>query len=187
MTLNSESFKKIINMRDTESKRLKSYPNTTTLFVTVIAIGLLFSFSVALEKGILLTDYNVYAQTEQQENNNNMSSDKVTITLDSVRFAPLTNSDVNQLKVDITYQTNDPKLVNSIMAGVMKVYTTDGTLIKTSTIPSGYVLGQAGPMPFATSFEDQTIQDVKAEIAMTDTSNIEKLSNTIMVEASLEK
>jgi hypothetical protein len=73
------------------------------------------------------------------------------------------------------------------MAGVMKVYTTDGTLIKTSTIPDGFVLGQAGPMQFATSFEDSTIQDVKAEISMTDTSNLVKISNTLMVEASLEK
>jgi hypothetical protein len=187
MILKSDSFKKIINMHDTQSKRIKSYSKTTTLFVTVMTIGLLFYFSIALENGILLTDYNAYAQTEQQENNNSVSSDKVTIRLDSVMFAPLTNSDVNQLKVDITYQTNDPKLVNTIMAGVMKVYTTDGTLIKTSTIPDGFVLGQAGPMPFATSFEDSTIQDVKAEIAMTDTSNLEKISNTLMVEASLEK
>jgi hypothetical protein len=152
-----------------------------------MTIGLLFYFSIALENGILLTVYNAYAQTEQQENNNSISSDRVTIRLDSVMFAPLTNSDVNQLKVDITYQTNDPKLVNTIMAGVMKVYTIDGNLIKTSTIPDGFVLGQAGPMQFATSFEDATIQDVKAQIAMTDTSNLEKISNTLMVEASLEK
>jgi hypothetical protein len=187
MYSNSDSFKKIINMRDTRSKRLNSYPKTTALVVTVIAIGLLFSYSMASDKGILLTDYNVYAQTEQQENNDSISPDKVTINMNSVRFAPLTNSDVNQLKVGITYQTNDPKLVNTIMAGVMKVYTTDGTLIKTSTIPDGFVLGQAGPMQFATSFEDATIQDVKAEVAMTDTSHAEAISNTIMVEASLEK
>ena len=187
MMLNSNSFKKIINIRGSQSKRFKSYPKTSTLVVPVIAIGLLFSFSIALEKGILLTNNNIYAQIEQQENNDSISSDKVTINLDSVRFGPLTNSDINQLKIDITYQTNDPKLENTIMAGVMKVYTTDGTFIKTSTIPGGYVLGQTGPMKFATSFEDTTLQDVRAEIAMTDTSHLEKISNTLMVEASLEK
>ena len=76
-------------------------------------------------------------------------------------------------------QTNDPSFVNTIMAGVMKVYTADGTLIKTSTIPSGYILGQSGPMKFATSFEDQAIEDVRAEIAMTDTNNIEKISKEV--------
>jgi hypothetical protein len=155
--------------------------------IFVITVGIIFSLSFVLEKGILNADYSGYAQSEQQENSEGTSSDRVTIMLDSVRFAPLTNSDINQLKVDINYKTNDPKLVNTIMAGVMKVYTTDGTLIKTSTIPNGYVLGQTGPMQFATSFEDKTVQDVKAEIAMTDTNHMKKVSNTLMVEASLEK
>jgi hypothetical protein len=187
MILNSISYTMIRNIRDTQSKRFDFYATTSTLVVTVIAIGVLFSFSVALEKEVWNADYNVYAQTAQQENENGVSSDRVTIKLDSVKFAPLTDSDINQLKVDITYLTNDPKLVNTIMAGVMKVYNADGTLVKTSTIPSGYVLGEAGPMQFATSFEDQTIQDVKAEIAMTDTSHAEKISNTLAVEASLVK
>jgi hypothetical protein len=69
----------------------------------------------------------------------------------------------------------------------MKVYTTDGTLVKTSSIPSGYILGQSGPMQFATSFEDQSIKDVKAEIVMTDTSHTEKISNTLDVETTLTK
>lgn len=64
-----------------------------------------------------------------------MLLNKVTISLDSVRFGPLTNSEINQLKVDITYQTNDLKLLNTIMVGLMKVYTADGFLIKTSTFP----------------------------------------------------
>lgn len=42
-------------------------------------------------------------------------------------------------------------------------------------------------MQFATSFKDQALQDVKAEIAMTDTFNMEKISNTLAVEVSLEK
>lgn len=138
----------------------------------------------------MITDYNVYAQSEQeqaQQSVDDNSSYAVIIKLDSVSFAPLTNSEINQLKVDITYQTHDPSLVNTIMAGVMKVYTTDGTLVKTSSIPSGYVLGQAGPMQFATSFEDQSIEDVKAEIAMTDTSHTEKISNTLNIETTLTK
>lgn len=186
MILNSNSFRKIIYLREMQSKGFDFFSPTLALSLTVITIGLLFSFSIGLEKE-LLTDYNVYAQSEQQKGDNIISSDRITIKLNSLRFAPLTDSDINQLKVDITYQTNDPKLVNTIMAGVMKVYTTDGALIKTSTIPNGYVLGQSGPMQFATSFDDQTIQDVKAEILMTDVSHLEKMSNTLTVEATLEK
>jgi hypothetical protein len=189
MILHSSLFIKFMNLREMRPKRVDFYSKTLTLAVTVITMGLFFSFSSAMEKGMLITDYNVYAQSEQphqlQQIGNDDSLYPVTIKLDSVTFAPLTDSHINQLKVDIIYQTNDPSFVNTIMAGVMKVYTDDGTLIKTSTIPSGYVLGQSGPMHFATSFEDQTIQDVKAEITMTDTSKTEKISNTLDVEASL--
>jgi hypothetical protein len=180
-----------MNLRETRHKRIDFYSKTLTLALIVIAMGVLFSFSSTMEKGILITDYNVYAQSEQpqqlQQIGNDDSLYPVTITLNSVTFAPLTDSHINQLKVDITYQTNDPSFVNTIMAGVMKVYAVNGTLVKTSSIPSGYVLGQAGPMQFATSFEDQTIQDVKAEITMTDTSKTEKISNTLNVETTLTK
>ena len=188
MIVNLISYRNIMSVREVQFKKFDYYTKISTLVVTVIAIGFLISFSIDLDKGFL-TDLMAYAQSEQQPQNegNGNSSDQVTIKLDSVKFSTLDGSGNNQLKVDIAYETNDPKLVNTIMAGVMKVYTTDGTLIKTSTIPSGYVLGQAGPMQFATSFEDQTIQDVKAEIAMTDTSHTEKISNTLAVEASLEK
>lgn len=188
MILNLISCKNIMNIPEMQFNKFNSCRKLSTLIVTVIAIGLLFSFSISLEKGSL-TDIMAHAQLEQQpqsEGNDN-SSDQVTIKLNSVKFSPLTDSKINQLKVDIIYVTNDPKLVNSIMAGVMKVYATDGTLIKTSTIPSGYILGQSGPMQFATSIADETIQEVKAEISMTDNSNTEKISNSLTVEATLEK
>ncbi|HEU5121002.1 MAG TPA: hypothetical protein VFT71_08435 [Candidatus Nitrosocosmicus sp.] len=189
MILNSISFRKIMNIPDMQFKRFNFYSKTLTLAVSIIAMAFLFSFSNAMEKGVLITGQDVNAQSEQQQQliDDGNSSYPVTIKLDSVTFAPLTDSHINQLKVDITYQTNDPSLVNTIMAGIMKVYTADGSLIKTSTIPSGYVLGQSGPMQFATSFEDQAIQDVKAEIAMTDTSHVERISNIVNVEATLEK
>ncbi|WP_458746062.1 hypothetical protein [Candidatus Nitrosocosmicus sp. T] len=190
MNLDSFSFRNIMNIQEIQSERFDMCSKTLTLTVIVIAMGLLFSFSIPMDKGVLISDYNVYAQSEQEQTPQSVadnSSYPVIIKLDSVSFAPLTDSEINQLKVDITYQTNDPSLVNTIMADVMKVYTVDGTLIKTSSIPSGYVLGQAGPMQFATSFEDQTIEDVKAEIAMTDTTHTEKISNTLDVETTLTK
>ncbi len=112
------------------------------------------------------------------------SKDKVTIDLTSAEFAPLTYSENNQLKIIINYQTNDPLLINSPMAGTMKVYDSDDNIIKTSKITNGYVLGQSGPMQFATSFTDKTIKDVKAEVYMTDTMG-NKISNTLTTDASL--
>lgn len=188
--LYSSSFRKLIkNIQTVQDDGFGFYLNPSKLIKISIMIGILFSFSVAIDK-MLKSDFEVHAQTEQEQQHQseaeNSSSEQVSIKLDSVKFTSLDDSGNNQLKVDITYKTNDPKLVNTIMHGVMKVYTIDGILIKTSSIPSGYILGQAGPMHFATTIEDKSIHHVKAEIAMTDSSKLVKISNTIEVDATFE-
>ena len=112
--------------------------------------------------------------------------DKVTIDLTSAEFAPLTSNENNQLKIVINYKTNDPALVNTPMAGTMKVYDSNGNIIKTSKIGNGYVLGQSGPMHFATTLTDKAISKVKADVYLTDTSG-DKISNTLTTDASLSK
>ncbi|MDR4489487.1 MAG: hypothetical protein R2685_01100 [Candidatus Nitrosocosmicus sp.] len=165
-----------------------------TLFVTA---GMMFGLTAFVPGEV----GKVFAQGQQGNSNQDLdeksktsssedittsskSKDKVSIDLTSVEFAPLTSSENNQLKIIINYQTNDPSLINSPMAGTMKVYDSDDNVIKTSKITKGYVLGEAGPMQFATSFADKTIKDVKAEVYMTDTAG-NKISNTITTEATL--
>lgn len=181
--------KRIKNTQTVQDDGFGFHLNPSKLIKMSIIIGILFSFSIAIDK-MLKSDLEVYAQTEQKQQHQseaeNSSSEQISIKLDSVKFTSLDNSGNNQLKVDITYKTNDPKLVNTFMHGVMKVYTIDGTLIKTSSIPIGYILGQAGPMHFATTIDDKSIHHVKAEIAMTDSSKLVKISNTIEVDATFE-
>ena len=90
----------------------------------------------------------------------------------------------NQLKVLINYQTNDPDIVNTPMDGIMKVYQSDGSLLKTSSIPKGYVVGQSGIIQFATSFTDQTIQNVGAEIYLIDPrdNNFKSIINRSLID-----
>jgi hypothetical protein len=72
------------------------------------------------------------------------------------------------------------------MAGIMKVFLSDGSLVKTSSIPKGYVVGQSGVIQFATSFNDPAIQNVRTEVYMINTSD-EIISNTLSIDASLTK
>ena len=106
--------------------------------------------------------------------------------MNSITFAPLTDSSINQLKIFVNYHAIDPALVNTPMAGIVKVFLSDGSLIKTSSILKGYVVGQSGVIQFATSFNDQAIQNVRAEVYMIDTSD-EIVSNALSVDASLTK
>ena len=63
------------------------------------------------------------------------------------------------------------------MKGTMKVYLSDGTPLKTSSIQKGYIVGQSGVIGFANYFTDKSIQKVKAEVYLTNTQGSEKVSN----------
>lgn len=108
-----------------------------------------------------------------------LSTNKITIGFISSQFVPLTNSTFNQLKININYKTNDASLVNTKINGIMKVFSLNGTTIKTSSFPRGFLLNQTGTIQFASSFTDKTVQTVKANIALTDLNKINPLSNNV--------
>lgn len=167
-------------------KRCSISSKVLILVMVTVTMSIIFSLAFTQRGGILWNDNIAYGQTTEQKDDL-ASENKVTIHLNSVKFAPLTNSDNNQLKILADYQTNDPALVNTHMDGVMKVYNSNGTLLKTSPIQKGFVLGESGVIQFATSFTDKTIRDVNAEVALTDALHEEKISNMLKTNASLEK
>lgn len=183
----SDSLRNDTDYNDIKRQRTRTEFNIIPLIgIAIIAFSLIFSLSIIFNEGISWNNNNyVYAQAPQQKDDLS-SKNKVTIHLNSVKFAPLTYSDSNQLKILVDYQTKDPTLVNTHMDGVMKVYDSDGTLLKTSPIQKGFVLGESGVIQFATSFTDKTIKDVTAEVALTDALHEKKISNTLKTSASLE-
>jgi hypothetical protein len=129
--------------------------------------------------------------TEYMRNNNNnpttgpsSSINKTTIALSSAQFMPLTNPIYNQLKVIVQYKTNDASLLNTKANG-LRVFSLDGTIIKTSSFPNGFLLNQTGSIQFATSFTDKSLQNVKADVVLTDLSKINPLSNLVTTNISL--
>jgi hypothetical protein len=129
--------------------------------------------------------------TEYMRNNNNnpttgpsSSINKTTIALSSAQFMPLTNPIFNQLKVIVQYKTNDASLLNTKANG-LRVFSLNGTIIKTSSFPNGFLLNQTGSIQFATSFTDKSLQNVKADVVLTDLSKINPLSNVVTTNISL--
>ena len=129
--------------------------------------------------------------TEYMRNNNNNPStgpssslNKTTIALSSAQFMPLTNPIYNQLKVIVQDKTNDASLLNTKANG-LRVFSLNGTIIKTSSFPNGFLLNQTGSIQFATSFTDKSLQNVKADVVLTDLSKINPLSNLVTTNISL--
>ncbi len=120
----------------------------------------------------------------QQSTAATSTANKITITSSSVQFLPLTNATYNQLKVIVHYQTNDVSLVNTKINGIMRVSLPNGSLVKTSSFPNGFIVNQSGTIQFATSFADKTIQNVKADIVLTDLNKMTPLSNILTTNVS---
>jgi hypothetical protein len=108
-----------------------------------------------------------------------MPTNKIIITPTFAQFYPLTDPTFNQLKIIVQYTTHDLSLLNARINGILQVSLLNGTIIKTSSFPNGFILNQTGTIPFATSFADKAIQNVTANVVLTDLSKTTEFSNTV--------
>jgi hypothetical protein len=103
-------------------------------------------------------------------------------------FAPVSSGEGNQVKVVVNYAVHDPMVENDLVKGVMKVYSPDGTLLKTSSSPSPFpITNSHDTATFATTLTDPTIEDVMAKMVFTNPIKTETISNELSVSVSLIK
>jgi hypothetical protein len=111
---------------------------------------------------------------------------EISILLDSAEFIPLSkNGEENQVNVFVNYTVNDPSLINQGINSVMKVYSTNGTLIKTSSSAEGFTVNQTGAERHATSITNSTLQDVIAVVQFTNLTKTAPLSNPLQTNLTL--
>ena len=110
---------------------------------------------------------------------------EISITLDSVEFLPLSGGEGNQVNIFVNYVADDSSLVNQRVNSVMKVYATNGTLIKTSSSSDGFILNQTGSQRHATTITNSTLQNVIAVVQFTDLAKTIPLSNPLQVNLTL--
>ena len=109
---------------------------------------------------------------------------EVSISLDHAEFIPLGEVG-NQVNVFSNYTVNDPSFVNQKINSVMKVYATNGTLIKTSSSANGFVVNQTGSQRHATTITNTTMQNVIAVVQYTNLTKTAPLSNPLQVNLTL--
>jgi hypothetical protein len=101
-------------------------------------------------------------------------------------FLPLTNAEANQLMVIVDYSLEDETIENELINAVMKVYSPNGSLIRTTSIPDGFTAQNDGVETLKTTFHDKSIQSVLANITFTDSTRKIALSNVISINLDLE-
>jgi hypothetical protein len=104
-------------------------------------------------------------------------------------FAPKSSGEEgNQLKVVVNYAIRDPMTVNDLAKAVMKVYSPDGTLVKTSSSPTPFrITDNRGTVTLATTLTDTTVEDIIAKIVFTNPIKTETISNELPVSVDLIK
>lgn len=88
---------------------------------------------------------------------------EIVLTSKDASFAPVSSGEGgNQVKVVVNYAVHDPMIANDLVKGVMKVYSSNGTLLKTSSSPTPFPISNSyGTATLATTLTDPTIESVQ--------------------------
>ena len=148
---------------------MSNSPNSIILFFLALSL-----FSFLLPTGVTQS----FAQ----------SSERITIALSNSSFVPLTNTDANQVRVGVEYTIEDETIQNEMINAVMKVYAANRSLIRTTSLPSGFTAqGDGGVEVLRTTFLDKSIQNILANITFTDLTKKVPVSNVLTVNLDLEE
>jgi hypothetical protein len=109
------------------------------------------------------------------------------LSLDNATSTSLTTGTGKQVKVLANYNIQNSSIVGQTINAVMKLYTSDGILIKTSSYPSGFVVQNTdGTAELKTTVEDPTIQSAITNITLTNAAKTEVISNKISTTINLQ-
>jgi hypothetical protein len=105
---------------------------------------------------------------------------------DAQFFFPL-GKNIQPVKLTTTYSVDDSDIVGKQISGTMKIYTQNGTLIRTTSIPNGFRADKSGFQQFVTSFTASSVQSITAVVLFTELNKTSPLSNSITENLGLNK
>jgi hypothetical protein len=112
----------------------------------------------------------------------------ITISAGNSSFSPLTNTDANQIRVNIDYSVEDESLQNQVINAVMAVFAPNGTLLKTTSFPTGFTAqSDGGTETLKTAFRDKSLTSVTANVTFTDSTKSRSISNVLTINLDLEE
>ena len=116
------------------------------------------------------------------------TNEDISISIANSSYAPMTNVHGNQLKVSVKYQVNDESLENEKVNGIMKVYSSNGSLIHSSSFPDGFeAKKKGGTEDFKTTIRDPELKDLVANVTFVDLEKDSTLSNTVTTKLTLQE
>ena len=75
-----------------------------------------------------------------QGNVSGYTGKEIALKLGNAEFIPQNDTGDYQIKINVNYSVTDPSLIGQKLNAVMKVHSADGSVIKTSSFPTGFIL-----------------------------------------------
>ena len=115
------------------------------------------------------------------------AQERGTISVVSATALPLINSEGNQVKVVVNYSMGSESLVGQRINAIMGVYDrVNGTLIKLSSFPDGFILNNtAGKIQLASTLTDPKMQNISTIVTLTNAEKSQKYSNDVKSDLDL--
>jgi hypothetical protein len=139
-----------------------------TVFLVTIYLLSIISFSISSEVDLL-------------------AQQRGTISVDRATALPLVNSEGNQVKLVLNYSMGDESIVGQRINAVMGIYDRiNGTLIKLSSFPNGFILNNTeGTITMTSTLTDPKIQNISTIVTLTNAEKFEKYTNDVRSDLDL--
>ena len=135
------------------------------------------NFSTRSQTSVLLAAIIVAAGTLIQVSA--YTGGEISIKLNNTQFTRLNDTGNYQIKVFVDYSVTVPALIGQKINAVMKVYSSDGSLLKTTSFPGGFPVNNTGSTYLLTSIPIPPAQNITTETVFTDLNKTNLLSNPV--------
>jgi hypothetical protein len=112
---------------------------------------------------------------------------EIILKLNDAQFFLPSGKNIQQVKLTTTYLVSDSATIGKEISGTMKIFSSNGTLIKTTSIPNGFKVDKTGFQQFVTSLPNSTIKNITTVVLFTDLNKTAPLSNSINTDLILNK
>lgn len=135
------------------------YRVVTIIFLLGIIVGL---FSTGIQVAVL-----------------GYTGKEIVISLGNAQSYPVNGTANYQIKVNVTYSVSDPNLVGQKINAVMKIHSSNGSVIKTTSFPTGFTANKTDTAQLLTNIPRVLALNVTTETVFTDLNKTKILSNVV--------
>ena len=112
---------------------------------------------------------------------------EIDLKFSDAQFLTLPGKNLHQVKFTTTYSVSDSDTIGKQINGIMEIYTDNGTLVKTTSIPNGFKADKTGFQQFVTSLPTTSPNTINTIVLFTDLNKTSPLSNSINRDLVLNK